>query len=272
MYNIQTAHCVDIMECLAGYIQSGATVTPVTEDYSRVAYDNGFELLVMNSNGYINGAKLCSQGGKTFRFWLRVTEVKALINKIGKILSLSKDKLLILINGGRVDKYDIRGTYIHPKLVIHLATWVSNGFKVKIAEIVDRWRALSTDNDAEYWTSMGDAVINEPNSNDNPEARVRDRLASQLNGMIEVASCNGIIDIVTADCIIEVKELCDWKHALGQILAYSCDDKYEAHSRRIHLYYDSEDSIDDLLRCNIKKACERINCVATYEKIEQKRE
>lgn len=71
-------------------------------------------------------------------------------------------------------------------------------------------------------------------SKDNIEQQVRDRLQSQLGGLIEVATPAGRIDLLTDTEIIEVKHVSEWKSAMGQVLAYS--GFYPEHSKRIHLF------------------------------------
>lgn len=46
-------------------------------------------------------------------------------------------------------------------------------------------------------------------------------LAKLLNGKTEVITPSGKIDVLTDDCLIEVKNVNGWKSAIGQILAYS---------------------------------------------------
>ncbi|KAG5181964.1 FirrV-1-A34, partial [Tribonema minus] len=66
------------------------------------------------------------------------------------------------------------------------------------------------------------------------ERDVRDDLALALDGSIEMKSPAGFADVVTATEVIEVKSCRNWKHALGQVLAYHAfmSDK----SKRIHLF------------------------------------
>ncbi len=46
-------------------------------------------------------------------------------------------------------------------------------------------------------------------------------LAKELNGILEVQTITGTIDILTSTQLIEVKIVHKWKEALGQILAYA---------------------------------------------------
>ncbi len=52
----------------------------------------------------------------------------------------------------------------------------------------------------------------------------RDYLADNMpDSSIEVTIESGIVDILTPDKVIEVKKADNWKHALGQTLAYSAE-------------------------------------------------
>lgn len=66
------------------------------------------------------------------------------------------------------------------------------------------------------------------------EKSIRDRLHSQLNGLVEVTTSADRIDLLTDTEIIEVKAIKDWKAALGQVLVYSAF--YPEHQKRIHLF------------------------------------
>jgi hypothetical protein len=89
-----------------------------------------------------------------------------------------------------------------------------------------------------------DGYIHATDTN-NPEAEVRDRLADDINGRVEVKCSTGIIDILTDTDIIEVKCAKNWKHAVGQILIYGAD--YPDHAKRIHLF-DADDFDIELIR------------------------
>lgn len=91
------------------------------------------------------------------------------------------------------------------------------------------------------------------------EAKYRDRLAKQLKGITEVQTPNGRIDILTSKEIIEVKCVKKWKHALGQIIAYS--PYYPHHKKRIHLY----GQLPEKRLKEIKKHCRQQDVKVTWE-------
>lgn len=92
------------------------------------------------------------------------------------------------------------------------------------------------------------------------EAEVRNRLASILeNAKIEVACPAGRIDILTNSEIIKVKNINDWKSAIGQVLVYG--DYYPDRVKRIHLFGESQ----DIRKTLIAKHANKLNISVSFE-------
>ena len=66
------------------------------------------------------------------------------------------------------------------------------------------------------------------------ECSVRDALASLVGGESEVETPAGFIDVLSETEVIEVKYYRQWKHGLGQVLAYQS--YYPCLARRLHLF------------------------------------
>lgn len=62
---------------------------------------------------------------------------------------------------------------------------------------------------------------------------IKNSICEKLNGETEIVTEYGDIDILTDNKIIEVKLYNNWKHALGQILAYS--ETYPEHTKYIYV-------------------------------------
>ncbi len=92
------------------------------------------------------------------------------------------------------------------------------------------------------------------------ESDIRDHLHRQLGGLTEVCTPVGFIDLLTETEIIEVKNIKDWKSALGQILTYSA--YYPNHRKRIHLFGETLDKLPD-----IESACLPFNVIVTGEEV-----
>ena len=161
-----------------------------------------FKIIIMKENKYINATKLCGKH-KRFDNWLRNDDNKILINEVENELNISsphlgtdEKKAMIIVTGGK--NTEIRGTYVHDLLISHIIKWMNN-----------------------------------PKYNQ-PEFEIQQKLNNQLNGICEVSTKLGVIDILTDDKIIEIKDIKSWKSALGQILVYS--EIYPDHKKCIHLF------------------------------------
>ena len=94
-----------------------------------------FDVIMDITIGYINATKLCTDGGKDVKDWFRNESNKELIlyfenNYQSKITPMTKT-----LTGSK--NTDLIGTYVHPKLIIHIASWVSPAFAWKVSEIVN---------------------------------------------------------------------------------------------------------------------------------------
>ena len=101
----------------------------------------------------------------------------------------------------------------------------------------------------------------QPASKDNIEQQVRDRLHSQLGGLIEVATLTGRIDLLTDAEIIKVNHVSEWKSAMGQVLAYS--GFYPEHGKRIHLWGKK----GEMVSATAVTICLELGITATFEEV-----
>jgi len=91
------------------------------------------------------------------------------------------------------------------------------------------------------------------------EKDVQLSLQALIGGIVEVRTLAGNIDLLTADQIIEVKDVKAWKSALGQILVYG--EYYPSHQKRIHLFGETQTSYLEL----IKSHCSTLNVIVTHQ-------
>jgi len=108
--------------------------------YSKAKY-GGFDVIMNMENGYINATKLCADGGKLMKNWLRNDGNKELVEFFesrGSKMSHGFQMITIITSGS--DKETIlRGTYVHPDLIPHIASWVSPAFAYKVSKIVNNF-------------------------------------------------------------------------------------------------------------------------------------
>lgn len=220
---------------------------PINEKYSTAKYGD-FTVIIDITNGYINATKLCAVGGKQMCHWLENKGSKELIKEFENTLT-EYDKVLINDNSYGIT----RGTYVHPDLIPHIASWVSTKFACKVSKIINEWKQTSPENEFGYWNVMGESFkqTRYNHTSEWKEAFIRDHIALEEDGSIEVETPAGFIDVLTADKIIEVKQEHNWKHALGQIKCYGF--YYPTKEKWIYLFdckHTNKDIINNI--CNFE--------------------
>ena len=102
-----------------------------------------FKVIMMKKNGYINATKMCqyisdqTHTNKQFYDWGENKNSIELINTVGSSPEISGDEPIKVIKGGKIEI--IRGTYVHPDLIPHIASWASPTFAVKVSRIVNKY-------------------------------------------------------------------------------------------------------------------------------------
>lgn len=100
-------------------------------------------VIMRKKDGYINATRLCHDISKKlntnreFKFWNRLDIAHELKKAVGSSVHMCTDDLLNTITGGQVQ--EIRGTYVHPDLIPHIASWASPQFAVKVSRIVNKY-------------------------------------------------------------------------------------------------------------------------------------
>ena len=95
-----------------------------------------------------------------------------------------------------------------------------------------------------------------------PERDVRDRLQSQLGGQVEAYTRYGLIDLLTATELIEIKTVDRWKDAIGHIIAKA--HRYPNHAKRLHLFSSEEPILE-----TIEQVCTPHDIRVTFEKVDR---
>jgi hypothetical protein len=113
----------------------------INDKYSRAKYGE-FNVIMDMTNGYINATKLCADGDKLMKNWLRNDNNKELIAEFEKN-QLNNEPVLFTS-----DSYGItRGSYVHPLLIPHIASWVSPSFARKVSVIVNNYMIREKDDE-----------------------------------------------------------------------------------------------------------------------------
>jgi hypothetical protein len=110
----------------------------IDDTYAYGKYGD-FDVIIMKDNKYINATKLCKKVNKEFTNWYRLDQAKNLIRTLGTISGTSdlNDPLVIQIKTEGTN--ETRGSYVHPKLIPHIASWCSPEFALKVSDIVNEY-------------------------------------------------------------------------------------------------------------------------------------
>jgi hypothetical protein len=91
------------------------------------------------------------------------------------------------------------------------------------------------------------------------EAWYVNKLKKELGGETEVPTPAGLIDLLTSEQLIEVKEVKGWKCAIGQVETYG--DYYPSHQKRIHLFGPCHESFYAIIEFH----CTKRKIILTWE-------
>lgn len=106
----------------------------INDTYSRGKF-GPFEIIMMSENGYVNATKLCNGAGKEFRQWYRLKKAVSYREYVKNQLKwvLKVTSLTINISNG---KCSLRGTYVHPDLIVAIAQWCSNEYAYMVNKLM----------------------------------------------------------------------------------------------------------------------------------------
>lgn len=114
----------------------------ITGNYYYGRYGT-FNVIIDISSGYINATHLCNQTNnkngtkKEFKHWKQNNTTTELINEISLSLGICRDDLFKLVTEGQT--FGLRGSYVHPDLIPHIACWASPKFAIAVMKIVNHF-------------------------------------------------------------------------------------------------------------------------------------
>ncbi len=133
--------------------------TDINDDYSWGTYGD-FKVIITKKNGYINATKICHRAmtrngrKKEFTHWKTNSSADAIMEEIANTIGIPNEALLIPITGRRIT--EIRGTYVHPMLMTHIAYWISPKFAVKVSLWIEEWKKYSDSNLISYYDALSE--------------------------------------------------------------------------------------------------------------------
>jgi hypothetical protein len=104
-----------------------------------------FEIVLHKTAGYIYVSKFCKDHGKQFNNWHANKSSKSMIATFAEKLQISPMHMLITVEGGSdTSSKDICGTYAHPILLPHIASWLDHSFAATVGIMVNKFLGLQT--------------------------------------------------------------------------------------------------------------------------------
>lgn len=81
-------------------------------------------------DGYLSATDMCQACGKQFSEWKRLKATIEYLNALGSFTGIHKEKLIYSIQGGIPQK---QGTWVHYKVAVYLAQWLSVEFSIQVS-------------------------------------------------------------------------------------------------------------------------------------------
>jgi hypothetical protein len=122
------------------YDMSEIAFEQIHNEYYWAKYGE-FKVIMNINTRYINATYLCGLATtktgtkKEFRQWKQNSSTEELMGEVAAAVRMSTVDLTTVVNGGQV--MEIKGTYVHPDLIPHIACWASPKFAVKVSKIVN---------------------------------------------------------------------------------------------------------------------------------------
>ena len=92
--------------------------------------------IICITDGYINATKLCKNNGKEFYHYKENQTTKDFIKQLERLLGIPSNLLIRTVTTG---PNNLRGTFTHPLISIHLAQWISAETAVYVSDLVFRF-------------------------------------------------------------------------------------------------------------------------------------
>lgn len=160
----------------------------INDKFSRGKYGD-FDVIIMKENGYINATKLCihvaeiTGSRKVFRNWSMNTSAKDLIDSAACEAGIPASQLTIVVSSGK--NQEIKGTYVHPDLVPHIASWASPEFAIKVSKIVNKYFIKKALKEKEKIIKEKNKLIEEKEDKIDMMSRKIDKLLEKNDELLE---------------------------------------------------------------------------------------
>ena len=95
----------------------------------------GLLILQRETDGFFNVTKMCKAAGKKWSHYRSNASTEDYLSALSIDLDVSVSSLIDTVRGGNLKQ----GTWVHPKVAIHLAQWLSPEFSLKVTNLVLDW-------------------------------------------------------------------------------------------------------------------------------------
>ena len=154
---------------------------------------------------------------------------------------------------------------MHPNVAIKLASWLSVEFEVAVISIVVGFlsETMTRANALKTMAVACEKALSADPSSTAAERAVQQYLWTVEGGSIEVQCGDaGLADLVTASQVIEIKAVRQWKHAIGQVLAYTSE-LNGSRAPRIHLFGPEQECMH--LNDVVERTCASLCIIVTWQ-------
>lgn len=128
---------------------------PIQQSLALIPHAYQGELIQQQkATGYINATAMCKAAGKNFADYTRLGTTKAFIKELAGSMGIPMDRLISTVLTG---PNDVRGSWVHPQVAIHLAQWASPKFAVSVSEWVVDWMSGLSPTD-KVWKQFEDRI------------------------------------------------------------------------------------------------------------------
>lgn len=87
-------------------------------------------------DGYVNATAMCKANSKQIGHYNSAATTIAFVNALADDIGIPISELIQIVKGGNPD---LQGTWVHPRVAINLAQWLSPVFSVRVTKWVFDW-------------------------------------------------------------------------------------------------------------------------------------
>ena len=92
-------------------------------------------------DGYVNATAMCKAAGRQWGHYWENISTKEFVQALSLDIGIPISKLIQTLRG---TPSNLQGTWVHPRVAIHLGQWLSPRFAVRVTQIVEDWQRLQT--------------------------------------------------------------------------------------------------------------------------------